>query len=132
FFQDYGMLAGMALVISLTDLHIQNIIVHAGRPHLIDLEDAFKHPMTTVGETGITPSMDRIDDPVGKELKIENEGTSELKLNHVTRAEERPSTSVLYRAAAGNKPARAATLDDPQNRRAVLEGLIAVVGTLAD
>jgi hypothetical protein len=132
FFHDYGMLAGMALVVSLTDLHVQNVIVHAGRPHLIDLEDAFKHPMTTVGETGITTSMDRLDDPVGKELQIKHEGTSDLDLDPYARAEERPSTSVLYRSASAGKPPRAATLDDAHNRRAVLEGLIELVQVLAD
>ena len=130
FFHEFGMLAGMALAVSLSDLHVQNVIVHRGQPHLIDLEDALKRPMKTLGETGITEALDRADDPVGKEMHISHEGTSDF-LIEARQASPRPSTSTLYRVQGPRKPGRRATLDDVHNRLALLEGLIEVVGILA-
>jgi hypothetical protein len=132
FYHDYGMLAGLALAVSITDLHYQNVIVHGGRPHLIDLEDALKHPMKRISETVIMDAWDRPDDAVGKELRITHEGTSDLMLEPDVSASPRPATSVIYRLADRTKPGARATLQDARNRLAVLEGLIEVVGILAD
>ncbi len=37
---------GDGMAVSLCDLHLQNMIVHGKAPHLIDLEEALKRPMT--------------------------------------------------------------------------------------
>jgi hypothetical protein len=52
-FRTWGRLTAIALVCSITDMHVQNVIIHKCKPHFIDLEDSFKWRMTGVKGTGI-------------------------------------------------------------------------------
>lgn len=51
FYRQWGCLLAIASVFSLSDIHVENIIVHELRPHLIDLEISFTGPMLGVKGT---------------------------------------------------------------------------------
>jgi hypothetical protein len=128
-----GALMAMALSVSLCDLHVQNGIVHARLPHLIDLEEALKQPMTKVTETLLSRLALECADPKGKELKIFQEGTSELAAGWVDPSMA-PATCTLYEYRAAGPAIVRVGLAGPEgqaNREALVRGLTDVVDVLA-
>lgn len=51
FYSAWGALTAMARLLSISDLHVQNVIVHKKLPHLLDLEDSFKRPFLSFRQT---------------------------------------------------------------------------------
>ena len=52
-YRTWGRLCAITLALSISDMHVQNVIVHKHKPHLIDLEDSVKWPMRRIDQTGI-------------------------------------------------------------------------------
>ena len=96
FYYQLGALMATALAVSLCDLHVQNVIAHGRRPHLIDLEEALKRPMATISETLLDRVAVEYWDPGGNELLIEKDRTDELVVKWEP-APRRPATCTLYR-----------------------------------
>lgn len=146
FFYRFGGLMAMALAVSLCDLHLQNLIVHAKAPYLIDLEEALKRPMTSVTHTYLVSAPSS---PIGKDkgnyhdptvvVTVDADKTSALKVRVTT--EYHPATCVLYRYLGKNvagAPAQVGLPDDLPadhdslgNRAALLQGLEDVFEALA-
>jgi hypothetical protein len=142
FFHQYGGLMAMAMAVSLCDLHLQNMIVHVKAPHLIDLEEALKKPMTRVTETylagqGSSP-LGNYHDPTVT-LAITGDMTTELKVSFPFAYQ--PAACVLYRhlgKGVDGRPAQVGLKEDPggdpdamANREALLQGLDDVFQALA-
>jgi Domain of unknown function (DUF4135) len=58
FYTLLGQLTAVACAFSLTDLHLENVIVHSSLPYLIDLETSLIRPINRVAQTGM------MDDPI--------------------------------------------------------------------
>jgi hypothetical protein len=136
FYHQLGALMAMAMTVSLSDLHVQNVIAHDRRPHLIDLEEALKRPMKNVKDTYFHGVLDRYDDPEGNVLKIDGEGTSKLGVGW-SPGVGKPAASALYLSRGGAAPAERvpyagpAGSDGELNRRALVRGFVDVVEALA-
>ena len=150
----------MAMSVSLCDLHLQNVIVHDRRPHLIDLEEALKRPMSTVKDTYLagqnSSPLGNYHDPESPALALVGDRTSGLKVRGWLSPEDKPADCVLYLFRDGSTPAEPARVDWPEdpedvknpqpktpedvsrardpedvkNRRALFLGLSDVFGTL--
>lgn len=131
FYHQFGALMAMAMAVSLCDLHLQNVIAHDRRPHLIDLEEALKRPMTNVGQTYLNGALGVYHDPEAPALSVEGDRTSDLKVEGWKSPADSPAACVLYLFRGASAPAEPATLDEPRNRRALIHGLSDVFGTLA-
>jgi len=53
FYMQLGQITAVACTISLTDLHMENLIIHQHLPYLIDLETALIRPVTEVKDTSL-------------------------------------------------------------------------------
>ena len=62
-YRQWGQLMAMAHVFSITDLHMQNQIVHQKKPTLIDLEVSFNAPDRGVGRSMISGYYQLLNDP---------------------------------------------------------------------
>ena len=51
FYRQWGRILAIAFVFSMSDIHLDNVIVHKRQPHLIDVEIAFTGPMEDVNGT---------------------------------------------------------------------------------
>lgn len=51
FYFAYGRLCALAYVFCMEDMHLQNVLVHSGLPHPIDLENAFANPFRDLART---------------------------------------------------------------------------------
>lgn len=149
FFHQFGALMAMATAVSLSDLHLQNVIVHQRRPHLIDLEDALKRAMTSVTATGLAGSdesgrdpnpLANYHDPGSTQAKVTNDGTSKLDVSFRPPELLEPAKCVLYYFRGSDDPGRPASVYDPgtaslpggtPERRALLLGLDDAVKALA-
>ena len=96
--------------------------MHGKAPHLIDLEEALKQPMTTIEATGLTGLVDRADDP-SMALEIKDAGSYFLLSWEV--AVGHPAASALHSA---NPPAQVLLGD---NQYALVCGVVDVSETLA-
>jgi uncharacterized protein DUF4135 len=157
FFHQLGGLMAMATAVSLCDLHVQNMIVHRRRPHLIDLEEALKEPMTSISQTYMVGKNESLlytyYDPEAPVPEVTAEQKAGLTLNGSWRAQyKHAATSALYLYPVAGKPAVPARInsDDRRftpadaetrrrdrklselNRRALIMGLTDVLGALAD
>jgi Domain of unknown function (DUF4135) len=136
FYHQLGGLMAMAMSVSLSDLHVQNVIAHDRRPHLIDLEEALKRPMRNVKQTYLDDVLDRYDDPVGNVLTISDDRTSKLGAGW-SPGVGKPAASALYLSHGSAAPAErvpyggAAGSDGERNRRALVRGFVDVVEALA-
>jgi hypothetical protein len=130
FFHQFGALLAIAMSISLSDLHVQNVITHDRRPHPIDLEDALKKPMTKVKDSGLTTAFDRADDPEGLVLTLTDDRTSKLGAGWDT-ARGRPAACALYLSHGSSAPAERLAVGTERNRKALFRGLLDVVDALA-
>jgi hypothetical protein len=136
FYHQLGALMAMAMAVSLSDLHVQNVIAHDRRPHLIDLEEALKRPMKNVKDTYLHGVLDRYDDPEGNVLTIVEDGTSKLGVGW-SPGIGKPAASALYLSHGGSAPAERvpfagpAGSDGERNRRALVRGFVDVVEALA-
>ena len=129
FYHVFGGLMAMAMAVSLCDLHPQNIITHDRLPHLIDLEEALKHPMPKAEDTYLTTVIDQVARAGSGELEIQHERTSDLNLWNWKFPNE-PAASLLYvRAGSHTRPEPALARDEP-NRRALIHGFIDVIEAL--
>lgn len=136
FYHQGGRLLAMAYAVSVSDLHVQNVIVHGKHPCLIDLEDALKHPMTSISETGLRGGLTRDIDPEGNVLEITATEGGLPRAAWVRNPLGKPATSRLFRWLGEGKPGRMVNLHEgdrgTRNQRAFLRGLIEGVRTLAD
>jgi len=102
-FETWGRLAAIAVVFSIADMHVQNVIMHKCKPHLIDLEDAIKWRMTGVGSTGMfgagTPSCDNLKGPNPMLNSLTNDKTKQLTCMPIGGENKLASTVLYYRAA---------------------------------
>lgn len=100
FFHQMGKLMAMAVTFSLCDLHVQNLIVHNGQPHLIDVEEALKKPMTEVQETYLigkpTSPATSLTDPDSPQLSVTGDRTSDMAIQRWMGLTRSPATSALY------------------------------------
>jgi hypothetical protein len=138
-----GVLMAMAVAVSLSDLHVQNAIAHARLPHLIDLEEALKRPMTTITET-LLHEVAEESSIGGLELKIVNDDTKGFEVQWMP-APRTPAAGTLYRYDAsaearervsrvslvGSDPPHGAGMDSAALRYAVVRGLGDGVGALS-
>lgn len=121
FYHQFGGIMAMATAISLSDVHVQNVIVHDRRPHLIDLEEALKKPMKDASETYVLSTLDRRDDPEAPVVQTEGDFTSDLRISSQGRwwkaQELKPASSVLYVYRGAAEPATPATTDPPDETK---------------
>ncbi|MGZ4392879.1 MAG: DUF4135 domain-containing protein, partial [Gaiellaceae bacterium] len=135
FYHQFGGLMAMAMAVSLSDLHVQNVIAHDRSPHLIDLEEALKKPMTAVADTQLPAVLGRSYDPGGRELVVDRDQTSKLAIIWTARPE--PASCVLYLSHGTSAPAEPIALAGPagsdgeRDRRALIRGLVDVIEALA-
>jgi hypothetical protein len=136
FYHQAGRLLAMAYAVSVSDLHVQNVIAHGKSPCLIDLEDALKHPMATIAESGLSSGLSVQFDPEGRVLKVNDKVGGLPRAEWVDNTVGKPATSRLYRWTAQGTPGTAVGFaegrDGALNRRALLRGLIEGVEALAD
>ena len=138
FYHQLGGLLAMATALSLSDLHVQNAIVHERQPHLIDLEEAVKRPMTQVADTYGVELLDEFRDPEGMALDIAKDHTSDLTATWANKV-GKASACTLYLCPAGPSTAPAqrvrlvgpAGSDGERNRKAFVRGFVDVVEALA-
>ena len=144
FFHQYGGLMAMAMAVSLCDLHVQNMIVHKKAPHLIDLEEALKKPMTRVQDTYL---VGQPESPIGKYddptmvMKIQpgTDQTSDLQVEPGN--DRKPADCVLYRYLGKDVPGKPAQAGHPKdlpgdpnsvaNHKALLQGFVDGLEALA-
>jgi hypothetical protein len=87
FFETWGAHISLARLFSIADLHVQNVIVHRKKPYLIDLEDSFKKPFDSIGNTlifggnGAQGSLTGDHDPGGFLYLITNDKTGLMTVN---------------------------------------------------
>lgn len=137
FYHQLGVLMAMAQAVSLCDLHVQNMIVHAKSPHLIDLEEALKHPMTKIEETYLTGLVDRPYDPESPVMNVRDDKNTPYPIIGWVKPVGRPAASVLFRShglgSLGEPVVLAgdAKSDGERNRQALVRGVIDCVEALA-
>jgi hypothetical protein len=135
FWHQAGRLYAMAFAIAISDMHVQNVIVHGKSPCLIDVEDSLKHPMTLFAETGLGSGLLSQRDPEGLVLKVSGNGGLP-RADWSENLTGKPATSRLYRWTGQGTPGAPVGFEDgnngARNRRAFVQGLIDGVRTLAD
>jgi hypothetical protein len=137
FYHQLGGLLAMVLAVSLCDLHVQNVITHARSPHLIDLEEALKWPMTSVKETYLPGALGRFDQPEGSVLQVVGDLTSELRLGGTSPPGVKPAAWRLYLSRGTSAPGKPLDHQSPTDphavscRTALYRGFVDVVEALA-
>jgi Domain of unknown function (DUF4135) len=138
FYHAFGGLMAMALAVSLCDLHQQNVIVHKRLPHLIDLEEALKRPMTAVKDTYLHDALDCAYDPgsptfmiSGVPIFLPYPKSSDLTCVWQPGEFSSPSTAVLYRWAGTTKAGTLVQASEGANHQALVRGFIEVIETIA-
>jgi hypothetical protein len=126
-----GRLMAMVYALSLFDLHVQNVIVHKKSPCLIDLEEALKLPMTTVGDTGLGPALNTQFDPESKVLEMKDTQGGLPRAEWGSSPAGKPATSRLYRWTREGEPGILVN-SEGENRLWQMRGVIDGVRTLAD
>jgi len=108
-FRHWGRLAAIAIVFSIADMHVQNVIIHKNKPHLIDLEDSIKWRMTAIGQTGFfgagTPSCDNFAGPNPLANAKANDRQKNLMCGPLP-GPQSFSATVLFEYLAGGAPQR--------------------------
>ena len=134
-FRTWGRLAAIAQVCSISDMHVQNVIMHKCKPHLIDLEDSFKWRMTGVGQTGMfgggTTSCDNPRYPntiFNRKTKLDNPPAVVCGV-HVGPPEY--SACLLYRYNAGGQPVRQTLANNQAETHAGFDQVINALGIVA-
>ncbi|MEO0377929.1 MAG: DUF4135 domain-containing protein, partial [Cyanobacteria bacterium P01_A01_bin.17] len=78
-----GKLLAMLTLCGCTDIHIQNFIVHARKPYVIDLEEAFKKRHITYEDTYLdNRALSTLRDPGSKEPSVDGDKTLRVKLRY--------------------------------------------------
>jgi hypothetical protein len=108
FYRQWGRILALGLMFSMSDFHLDNIIVHKLQPHLIDAEIAFTGPMNNVSGTlallgpsgGLLPTAAKT--PKAKRKRI-NEKTANLFVfdESVDISTAKPSKDKLYLVSNG-------------------------------
>jgi Domain of unknown function (DUF4135) len=132
FYHAWGGVMAMALAISLSDLHGQNIIVHRRLPHLIDLEDALKWPMESVEKTGLNSWFNRREVPRGQPFIVLNDGTVDMDVEWGP-PEAGPAKGILYNQKSGG-PVLLSGRGNVLNShlaKALVQGFVEVIEILA-
>lgn len=120
FFRCYGQSVAVATVFGLTDCHHENVIIHEGLPHLIDLEFAFARKSSSLEDTCLgdmwAPSGGAERPDACTALTPDGEA-------HVPQARDLATTTeALTAALAALSDAREAIVTWLEERRARLEG----------
>jgi hypothetical protein len=117
FYHQMGKIMAMALTVSLCDLHVQNLIVHRRQPHLIDVEEALKKPMTMLKATYLigqaTSPVGILSDPDAPELTLDGDQSSDMRIMGWSPPHRSPATSALYLWPDGADRPEPASLTPP-------------------
>jgi hypothetical protein len=138
YFFVWGQLLALSVTFSLSDLHSQNTIVHRHpypysvvnswpKPHLIDLEDGFKWPMSSLRETGIT--VDNLNKAQMGEQRLQTTGDKTVGVNaqfRINPAEHEKNQAFIFHGGVATR-----LRPNAENRRAMAEGFLSVMELLS-